>query len=91
MRKPQKTDKGGKALALLAWGQFAGALLAVALGVHYDSIEREPGFLVLAGLGVLGGPAFVGAWRLAHGIGGGGHKECDHHDDQGGGKHGDGG
>ena len=69
--------KGTRALALLGGGQFVGALLAVALGVHYDSLEREPGMLVIAGLLVLGGPAFVGAWRLAHGIGGGGHKECD--------------
>ena len=77
MGKPQKTDKGGKALAFLAWGQFAGALLAVALGVHYDAIDKQPGALVIAGLLVLGGPAFVGAWRLAHGIGSSSHKGCD--------------
>ena len=69
MRKPQKTDKGSRVLALLGWSQFVAAIAAVLLGVHYDSIEREPGFLVLAGLGVLGGPAFWGAWKLAHGIG----------------------
>ena len=72
--------KGTRALALLGGGQFVGALLAVALGVYYDGLERSPGMLVIAGLLVLGGPAFVGAWRLAHGIGGSTSKACDHPD-----------
>ena len=79
MGKPQKPDKGARTLALLGWGQFLAAIGAVGLGVYYDGIEKSPGFLVIVGLGILGGPAFWGAWKLAHGLG------------TQGGKHGDGG
>jgi len=63
----QKTDKGTKALAVLSIGQFLGGVLAVALGVFYDHLERSPGMLVIVGLGILAGPAFWGAFKLAHG------------------------
>lgn len=51
-----------------AAGQALVGLLVVAIGVGYDWWQREPGWLVLAGLILMGGPGLVVALVRAKGL-----------------------
>lgn len=73
------TPKGTRALAALTWAQFTAAIAAVGLGVYYDQLGKSPGMLVIVGLGILGGPAFWWAWRMAQGQAAP-TPDCDHPD-----------
>lgn len=54
-------------MALVSLAQTGGAIVAIALGYHYDREHMSPGILTIAGIGLIAGPAFWVALRRALG------------------------